>query len=263
MRRPRVLVLRTAGTNCDGETVHAWELAGARAERVHVRRLIERADLLEACEILTIPGGFSYGDDVSAGKILALQLIHHLAGPLQRFLAAGKLILGICNGFQVLVKAGLLPGSAPDAGPLAPRQTVTLAINQSARFEARWVHLKAGPRGCAFLPPGEVLAMPVAHGEGRLVAADASVRRRLEEGGHIALTYCDARGRPGPYPVNPNGSELDIAGLTDAGGRILGLMPHPERHVHAAQHPEWSRRGGGREDGRVVFETAVRTARAL
>ncbi len=263
MRSPRVLILRTAGTNCDEETAHAWELAGARAERVHVGRLIERPDLLGTCEILTIPGGFSYGDDVSAGKILALQLVHHLAGALEGFLAAGKLILGICNGFQVLVKAGLLPGAGPAAGARSSRQTVTLAINGSARFEARWVHLKAGPRGCAFLPPGEILAMPVAHGEGRLVAADGAVRRGLEEGGHVALTYCDALGRPGPYPVNPNGSELDIAGLTDAGGRILGLMPHPERHVHAAQHPEWSRGPRGREDGRVIFETAVRAVRGL
>lgn len=264
MSQPRVLILRTAGTNCDQETVHAWELAGAAPERVHVRELIETPARLDDFAILTIPGGFSYGDDIAAGKILAVQLVHHLAEPLRRFVDRGRLVLGICNGFQVLVKAGLLPGFATDdQAPAARRmeQSVTLANNDSARFEARWIHLKSSGRPNAFLPDERIMTMPVAHGEGRLVTAGDDVRARLRSGGHIALTYCDAAGRPGPYPVNPNGSEDEIAGLVDATGRVLGLMPHPERHVYPQQHPEWASRRTDAADGRVFFETAVRTAR--
>ncbi len=259
MGQPKVIVLRTAGTNCDEETTHAWALAGAAPQRVHVRELIGRPAKLNEFAILTIPGGFSYGDDISAGKILASQLIHHLAEGIGAFVSSGRLVLGICNGFQVLVKAGLLPGG--EAGPIGP-QVVTLTQNDSARFEDRWVDVRSGPRPGAFLPPDAVLTMPVAHAEGKLVAANDRIRTRLAAAGHVALTYCDAGGNPGPYPVNPNGSEADIAGLTDATGRILGLMPHPERHVHPTQHPQWTHRRA-EPDGRVLFEWAVRTASGL
>lgn len=263
MSKPKVMILRTAGTNCDEETAHAWELAGAETRRVHVRELADHPDQLRDYAILTIPGGFSYGDDISAGKILANQMVHHLADALREFMAAGKLILGICNGFQVLVKAGLLPGTLPGrAASQANGQTVTLTQNDSARFEARWIHLRSWQE-CAFLPAEAVLAMPIAHGEGKLVAADDKVLAQLKDGGHIALTYCDAEGKPGPYPVNPNGSQLDIAGMIDATGRILGLMPHPERHVYPTQHPEWTRRTNDTGDGRIVFENAVRTVKSL
>lgn len=252
------MILRTAGTNCDRETACAWSMAGAEPRSVHVRELIARPAILREYGILTIPGGFSYGDDISAGKILAVQLSHHLADAVRAFVADGRLVLGICNGFQVLVKAGLLPGPRGGDGP-----AVTLTHNDSARFEDRWVHLRSGPEAGAFLPADVVLAMPVAHGEGKLVARDEAARRELQAGGHVALTYCDRDGEPGAYPVNPNGSEADIAGLTDATGRILGLMPHPERHVHPAHHPEWTRNRRETPDGRVLFETAVRTARLL
>jgi phosphoribosylformylglycinamidine synthase len=251
------MILRTAGTNCDEETAHAWELAGAAPRRVHVGELIARPALLREYEILTLPGGFSYGDDISAGKILANQLVHHLAEAIGEFVAAGKLVLGICNGFQVLVKAGLLPGGSDGAGR---RQVVTLTQNDSARYEDRWVHLRTPPTPNAFLPADEILSMPVAHGEGKLVAIDDATRQRLTSGGHVAVTYCDAKGEPGPYPTNPNGSEADIAGLTDPTGHILGLMPHPERHMHPTQHPQWTSRPGARADGRMVFESAVRSA---
>lgn len=276
MSQPKVLVLRTAGTNCDQETVHAWELAGALPQRVHVRELIDRPHLLDEFGILTVPGGFSYGDDISAGKILATQMIHHLADALTRFVESGKLVLGICNGFQVLVKAGLLPGPLGN-GADAGRQAVTLTQNDSARFEDRWICLRTGPKAGPFLPADRVLEMPIAHAEGKVVARDEAVRRELQAQGRIALTYCTTEGKPGPYPINPNGSECDIAGLTDATGRVLGLMPHPERHIHATQHPLWTRRkpraadAGGTAtmvshpeagaDGRIVFECAVRTAR--
>lgn len=254
------MVLRTAGTNCDQETVHAWELAGALPERVHVRELIDRPDRLNAFGILTIPGGFSYGDDISAGKILATQMIHHLSDALNRFVESGKLVLGICNGFQVLVKAGLLPGPLGN-GTDAGRQAVTLTQNDSARFEDRWIRLRSAVKPGPFLPADRILEMPIAHAEGKLVARDESVRKALGQQGRIALTYCSEEGRPGPYPINPNGSDDDIAGLMDATGRVLGLMPHPERHVHPTQHPLWTRRPGADADGRVIFESAVKAAR--
>jgi phosphoribosylformylglycinamidine synthase len=266
MSRPKVIILRTAGTNCDEETAHAWQLAGARPERVHVRELAERPDRLQEFAILTIPGGFSYGDDISAGKILANQLVHHLAGVIREFVSGGKLVLGICNGFQVLVKASLLPGgmagSEAPADPIGVQQ-VTLTQNDSARFEDRWVHLRSACRANAFLPADTILAMPIAHAEGKLVMRDDAVRRRLAEREHVALTYCDTDGHAGPYPINPNGSEADIAGLTDATGRILGLMPHPERHAYRTQHPQWTRRPTDQADGRILFETAVKNAKEL
>lgn len=256
----KVLILRTAGTNCDEETAYAWELVGADTRRVHIRELIESPALLADYSILTVPGGFSYGDDISAGRILAVQLIHYLSDALRDFIASGKLILGICNGFQVLIKAGLLPRAG---GANGTRPSMTLTQNDSARFEDRWVHLRCGGRPNAFLPPDRILTMPIAHGEGKLVAADRATLDRVVAGGHAALIYCDAQGRPGGYPVNPNGSEGDIAGLIDDTGRILGLMPHPERHIHATQHPQWTRRKADRGDGRLLFETAIQTARSL
>ena len=274
MSEPKVIVLRTAGTNCDQETVHAWELAGAKPERVHVRELIENPSRLDSFAILTIPGGFSYGDDISAGKILAGQMIHHLSDALNRFVAAGKLVLGICNGFQVLVKAGLLPGPLTNTTSHTPntpvkhstahtdRQAVTLTYNDSAKFEDRWICLKSSRAANAFVPAETILEMPIAHGEGKLVARDAAVRQQLTTANRVAFTYCSLDGKPGPYPVNPNGSDDDIAGLFDSTGRVLGLMPHPERFVHPTQHPLWTGRSNKAADGRVIFETAVRHAKS-
>jgi phosphoribosylformylglycinamidine synthase len=259
MSQPKVIILRTAGTNCDEETAHAWEQAGASARRVHVGELIDRPKLLNDYAILTIPGGFSYGDDISAGKILATQVIHYLSDAVRDFVSAGKLVLGICNGFQVLVKAGLLPGD-PNGTP--GRQVVTLTQNDSARFEDRWVHLLSAPKANAFLPAEVILAMPVAHGEGKLVSNDEATGQRLLDDGHIAVQYCDAEGKSGAYPINPNGSERDIAGLVDATGRILGLMPHPERHINPTQHPQWTRRRGAPADGQILFNSAVKAAQS-
>jgi len=259
MSQPKVIILRTAGTNCDEETAHAWELARAVPRRIHVSELIDRPALLKDYAILTIPGGFSYGDDISAGKIMATQLIHYLADMLRDFVSVGKLVLGICNGFQVLVKAGLLPGGSDD--PIGP-QVVTLTQNDSARFEDRWVHLRSSSQSNAFIPADTILSMPIAHGEGKLVSADQNIRRSLIDNNHIAVSYCDAEGKPGPYPINPNGSELDIAGLTNAEGTILGLMPHPERHIYPTQHPQWTCRQTDKADGRILFESSVKTIRS-
>ena len=255
MAQVRVLVLRTAGINCDHETVHAWQLAGADAELVHVDRLIESPARLAGAQILTVPGGFSYGDDIAAGKILANQLVHHLADELRGFIDAGNLLLGVCNGFQVLLKAGLLPGFA------GARPRVTLALNDSSRFEARWVHLRVCTDRCCFLPEVVRLRLPVAHAEGKVVVADDETLTDLNEGGHVALRYVGASGEPAGYPANPNGSVDHIAGLTDRTGQILGLMPHPERFVDPTHDPLWTRRGGGEPDGLTVFRSAVQRFR--
>ncbi|MGD9647801.1 MAG: phosphoribosylformylglycinamidine synthase subunit PurQ [Pirellulales bacterium] len=268
MPLPRVLVLRAPGTNCDEETAHAFALAGGRAERVHVNRLLDNSFRLTDYQILCLPGGFSYGDDIAAGRILGTQLKHHLAGALAEFKAAEKLILGICNGFQILMRSGLLLEDEPPHGPPA-----TLTWNESRHFEARWVKLQAVPSKSVFFAGIDSLDLPVAHAEGRFVLRDASVLERLEAQGQIVLRYqarekgqtADARASESrlpprvPYPDNPNGSHGDIAGICDATGRVCGLMPHPERYVDRLQHPHWSRRGGQDPGaGLAVFRNAVR-----
>jgi phosphoribosylformylglycinamidine synthase len=255
----RVMVLRAAGTNCDEETAFAWSTAGAAAERIHINQMIARPAMLREYQILTIPGGFSYGDDVAAGRILANQLAHHLSDELRTFVDAGKLVLGICNGFQILVKAGLLPGPMDGPSPSAgARQPVTVTYNDSARYEDRWVHLRVDTDRCVFIERGAILALPVAHGEGKVVACDEATLTALRDGGYVAIRYVDENGRPGPFPINPNGSQDDIAGLTDRSGRVFGLMPHPERHLHRTQHPQWTRRPANAEpDGQMIFRRAV------
>lgn len=252
MATARVLVLRAPGINCDEETAFAWQMAGAKADRIHIKRLIERPDLLSEYQILTIPGGFSYGDDIASGKILAVQLANHLGDGLAAFAASGGLILGICNGFQVLVRLGLLPG--PDCGV-----AVTLALNDSGRYEDRWVLLRAEPSACVLFEPGEVLRLPVAHAEGKfLPEGGPSGLSRLEAGQRIALRYVAADGGQPQYPENPNGSIGNVAALTDSTGRILGLMPHPERNILPTHAPDWTRDSSTAGEGCRLFHRAVR-----
>ncbi len=252
----RVLVLRAAGINCDEETAFAWDQAGARAERVHVNRLKENPAALRDYQILTIPGGFSFGDDIAAGKILANQLAHYLGDELRRFIEDGKLILGICNGFQVLVKSGLLPG---DENPSAGGGRVTLAFNTQARYEDRWVYLRTETDRSPWIEKGEVLRMPVAHAEGRFLADSPETLERLSRDARIAFRYVDSSGAPGGFPVNPNGSADNIAGLIDSTGRVLGVMPHPERNIHPRHDPLAG--GAGTCSGRRIFDRAVRFVR--
>jgi phosphoribosylformylglycinamidine synthase I len=252
MATPRILILRAPGANCDQETQFACERAGGLPERLHINRLREEPGLLHRFQVLVIPGGFTYGDDVAAGKILGNQLAHFLGDALRRFRDADKLILGVCNGFQALLKAGLILPPDED-GPLT-----TLAGNASGKFEDRWIHLAASPGRCPFLRGCDRLHLPVAHGEGRLLFRQAWILKGLEQTGQVVLRYVDAAGQPGPYPVNPNGSQGDVAGLCDASGRVLGLMPHPERHVLPTQHPRWTRLGLAPEgDGLRLFRNAV------
>ena len=252
MAKPRALILRAPGANCDVETQFAFEQAGGQAERVHINRLREQPALLKRYQILVIPGGFTYGDDVAAGKILANQLAHFLGESLRQFRDAEKLILGICNGFQALLRAGLLLPPDED-GPLA-----TLTHNTSGKFEDRWIYLRAAAGPCPFLKGYDRLLLPVAHGEGQFVCREPWILQGLGQAGQLVLRYGDEQGRPGPYPVNPNGSEEDVAGVCDATGRVLGLMPHPERHVLPTQHPRWTRQGLAPEgDGLRLFRNAV------
>ena len=260
MSAVKALVLRAAGTNCDRETVHALELAGARVETMHVSRLADEPARLDRFGILVIPGGFTYGDDVGAGRILAFELRHRLGEAIERFGADGRLVLGICNGFQVLVQMGLLPG----IDGVTDRGALTLTDNDSGKFECRWVTLECRSPHGIFCPLGRRLRMPVAHAEGKVVVADESVVDQLEAAGQIAFVYVDPDGGSAVYPYNPNGSVSAIAGVTDPTGRVLGLMPHPERNV-ILSHRSRSIRSRTPEgaDGRVFFEGAVAYAREV
>lgn len=260
MKLVRAIVLRAAGINCDMETQYALELAGAQAERVHINRIIENKNVLDDFQILVVPGGFSYGDDVAAGKIMANQIVHHLREPVRKFIDAGKLVLGICNGFQVLVKAGILPGG--EFGSQGQQQSVTITYNDSGKYEDRWVYLAPQNNKCVFIEPGRQICLPVAHGEGKIVAKDSAALEKLKADGHIAFKYVDENDREGGFPINPNGSMDSMAGFTDTTGRVLGLMPHPERFVRKTQHPHWTRlKNNGDADGTTIFNNAVRYVR--
>jgi phosphoribosylformylglycinamidine synthase len=262
MAQPSVLILRAPGTNCDLETAFAFETAGAVAQRVHIQRLLENPKQLDDHQMLCIPGGFSYGDDVAAGKILAVQMQHHLAEVLTEFKQDGKLILGICNGFQVLIKSNLLFEKTP-AGP-AP---ATLTWNHSGIFDDRWVRLAVGESDSVFLKGIESMYLPIAHAEGRFVTHDRETFDRLQSAGHFCLRYAPLDAERSPRyledgvlapPDNPNGSMGNVAGACDATGRVLGLMPHPERHIDPTQHPRWTRGEAGCEgDGLAMFRNAV------
>jgi phosphoribosylformylglycinamidine synthase I len=272
MAQPKVLVLRAPGTNCDLETAHAFERFGAAAERLHINRLREQPRVLDDFQILCLPGGFSYGDDVSAGRILGNQIRVRLGDEFRRFRDAGKLILGICNGFQILLKSGiLLEDNAPAGGGPATAQA-TLALNESGRYEDRWVRLGVEGSKCVFFAGLTNLYLPVAHAEGKFTTRDAAVLQSLEANGQAFLKYRplgDGAATHVPpttathtvaYPDNPNGATNDIAGICDPTGRVCGLMPHPERHLDAVQHPRWTRMKElpAEGDGAAIFRNAVR-----
>ena len=242
--RPRALVLRAPGTNCDRETALALEMAGAGVESMHLERLLNGDRALDDFAMLVLPGGFSFGDHLGAGALWAHRL-GGLGASLHRFVEGGRPVLGICNGFQALLRLGLLEGGA-------------LAPNASGHFECRWVWMDRPARSRGPLLEGIArIAMPVAHGEGRFVATDAATLAMLHARGQVALVYRDADGREGGYPINPNGSEGAVAALTNMAGNVLGLMPHPERNVFPGQAP------AGREEGAglALFTNAVRMAR--
>lgn len=256
MSKARVLVLRAPGTNCDVEAMFAFQQAGAEASRIHINRLISGEEQLANYQVMVIPGGFTYGDDITAGRILANEIKLKLGDSVQRFIESGGLILGICNGFQILVKAGLLPEPTSQLP-----QLMTLETNDSNKFECRWVHLGVNKDiNCVFMEGIDSMYLPVAHAEGKVIT-DTENLPRLK----AVLHYTDEQGNDkAAYPYNPNGSVDNIAGICDSSGRVFGLMPHPERHIRGTQHPQWTRFGAKeRGDGFQIFLNAVKWAENL
>ncbi len=236
MKKPRILVLRAAGTNCDLETADACAQAGGAPERVHIDLIRAGRARLMDYDILVLPGGYSYGDDLGAGRILASQLKLHVK-ELRNFVRLGRPVLGISNGFQALVKTGLLPVAH------AGEQTAGFTANDSGLFEARWVHLRLNTQSSCLFFKGlpEMIELPVAHGEGKLVLRSPRQLEDLKKNKSIAMQYVSDDGKLAGYPANPNGSVFNIAALSNPEGNCLGLMPHPERYTSKFQHPNWTR----------------------
>ena len=274
MSQPQVLILHATGTNRDREAAWAIEQASGQATILHVNELREQPARLHDFHMLILPGGFSYGDALGAGRLWASDLRWLFQDEMACFIEAGKPVLGICNGFQALVKSGWLPGP-PEVGAQA-----TLTRNGSNRFECRWVWLEPDTESPCVFTRGlsERIYCPVAHGEGRFVPDGNAVLKRLQDRQQIALTYVSAdvcpepcpepaegrsrRGGPASYPANPNGSVADVAGICNEQGNVLGLMPHPEDHVVPWQHPRWTRGERG-ELGLALFAQGIRYAAAL
>lgn len=267
MASPKVCVLRAPGTNCDVETAYAFDICGGRSDRVHLFRLVDSPSLLDQYQIVCVPGGFSYGDDIGSGVVFASQLRSHLFDALKRFLSADKLVLGICNGFQTLLKSGVLPyGAEGWDSSSAGEADSTLTWNDNGKYTARWVHCRVAKSNSVFLRGIEEMDLPIAHAEGRVVAREPSIIDQWRNRGQIALEYAPWSPAPNSsshpanerFTANPNGSAASIAGLSDPSGRVFGLMPHPERFLFGTQHPHWTRLGlTGDGAGRKVFQNAV------
>lgn len=265
----RVAVLRIEGTNMADEAASALRASGAEAELVHLKQLEGRCSpsmrrTLGDYHMVVIPGGFSSGDYVRAGAIFASRIKSSIGSDFLRFIDEGHPVLGICNGFQILVELGILPAGG-EKGELLPR--AALATNLSTRYECRPAYLKNVNKGhCIFtrkIAPGSVLSVPTAHGEGRLTFPPGRTEEwisRLDETDEIVFRYVDDRGNYAGYPWNPNGSEYNIAGITDDTGVVLGMMPHPERTYWKYMHSDWTRNdlGGGMDgDGRLIIDSAL------
>lgn len=257
--RPKALILFASGTNRDRDVAEALTLAGAEPEIVPLNAL--RAGLRKWSEyqMLVLAGGFSYADALGAGRLLAVDMQAYFADEINAFVGSGKAVIGICNGFQALVKAGVLPGWEDGAGE------ATLTFNASGHFECRWVTLRPLSRRCIWTRDlTDLIECPVAHGEGNFQVGRSELLERLVAQDQVALTYVLADGSPahGRYPANPNGSALDIAGVCNPAGNVLGLMPHPENHIHDWQHPQWTR-GVRRHSGLLLFRNGVRYVEEL
>lgn len=258
MIKPKVCILRSDGTNCDVELFYAFEKAGGKCQYVHVNELRSGEVKLSNFQILALPGGFSYGDDIASGKILAVEMVSFLKEYLEKFRAKGNLIIGICNGFQTLVRTGLLP-----FGNLG-KMDATLAPNDSGHFECRWVRLQAERISkCPFLQGIEQGWYAINHGEGKFLAS-AEVIKKIEEQKLVAFRYVDERNIPTQkYPENPNGSINAIAGVCDPKGLVFGMMPHPEKFVDLTQYPNWRRPDfvktlSGKGHGLPIFENIIK-----
>ncbi|HLP41622.1 MAG TPA: phosphoribosylformylglycinamidine synthase subunit PurQ [Fibrobacteria bacterium] len=262
MPKPRIAIITGYGINSDNELAQSFTLAGGDPRRVHINDLIDRKAALSDFDILAVPGGFSFGDHIASGRVFANKLKHALAEDLARAAERKVPMIGICNGFQVLVKLGILPGGVRPSGDF--EQDATLTYNDSGRFEDRWCHLSADPKSNSVWTRGiRTIYLPIRHGEGKFIPRDASVLAALKAGGQVALRYCDASGTcpvdaSTAYPCNPNGSVDNIAGVSSPDGLIFGLMPHPEAHMLATNHPQWQKLGlKGEGEGVRIFRNAV------
>lgn len=257
---PKVLVLKTDGINCDQELSNAFQIAGGRPKAIHVNELRNKEDSLTSYQILAIPGGFSYGDDVRSGKILALELNSYLGDQINDFIQQKKgLVLGICNGFQVLTRTGLLP-----FGTMGEMNAI-LAYNDSGKFECRQINLKIETKNAWVCSEGlkGPISLQVAHGEGKFFATPENLKK-VEDDKLVVFRYVNPSGKPTQeYPANPNGSLNAIAGICDPTGRILGLMPHPERFVRKTQHPNWRRIPDLEPQGLQIFDNMINYAKQM
>ncbi|MBW2439964.1 MAG: phosphoribosylformylglycinamidine synthase subunit PurQ [Deltaproteobacteria bacterium] len=253
MPKVNALVLTGYGLNCDNETAYAFELAGARAARVHINSLIDGTARLDEFQILAFIGGFSWGDDHGAGVIQSVRLKTNIGDQILEFVGKGNLVLGICNGFQSLANLGLLPALDDDY----QKRSVALTFNDCGNFRNQWVTLKADPNSpCIFTRGIDLAELPVRHGEGKFYTDDATLKRLLENH-QVALQYAKPDGQvaEGSFPHNPNGSIADVAGICDPTGRIFGLMPHPEAYNHWTNHPDWTRRHALQKRQNKTFTT--------
>jgi phosphoribosylformylglycinamidine synthase len=261
--KPKALVLQSHGSNRDFDAIEALTLAGAEAVGTPLNELRKTKTLLSRFQLLIIPGGFSYADALGAGKLLALDLASYFADEIAGFVESGKPVIGICNGFQALVKSGILPGESLSRSMSEERsEGATLTFNVQGHFECRWVTLRPVSQTCLWTKGlDELIECPVAHGEGNFQTSSGFPLSSFLENDQIALAYSCADGSPanGEYPFNPNGSVLDIAGICNRQGNVLGLMPHPENHIHPYQHPQWTR-GINRHSGLALFQNGVNYA---
>lgn len=260
IKDPSAVIFKTAGINCDAETRYAFEKAGARTEVIHINQFINHEKKLNNYQIIVIPGGFSYGDDIGSGRVMAIELRSWLADELLKHIQKGRLVVGICNGFQVLTQTGLLPFGEMQS---LKNTEVALAGNDSKRFESRWIYIAPQTGSCPFIFDDEPIYLPVAHREGKFVT-DPATLIKLEESGQVIFRYCDLYGKAATkYPENPNGSMNAIAGICDTSGRIIGLMPHPERYTEFYHNPNWRRNGRKEPDGLKFIKQIVSFASQL